>query len=698
LATSNSSLWRIEQGRALNSLLLALQRLAQLQRQSLDRHELAASLALVGTMTLNPIQTLKNLKSKLNWKTVQWLSSTLTDPSHLPCLAFNLQGECRVLRSFNSQSQWVFEGADGETTHHSLASFTLAKINFKLPFDRSISPVWRLIKLEVLKHKGTLIDVCLSGVMLNFIALGISFYSMQIYDRVVPTGASATLWVLSLGVFGAIVFEWLAKTLRSDLNEKIIEAVDQRLGREVFLRLLNVRLDKLPSSVGSLAGQLKAYESVRTFLTSSATQLLIDAPFAIVFAFTLMAVAGWLALIPVVFLLLSAWTGLRGLREIENRSHQVALANMRKTGLLVEAIEGAETLKSGQGGWRQLSLWQNISDTARGEELRLRHISESSQHQLQALQQLAYVAMVATGALMVAKGELSMGSLIACSILSSRILQPIAALPSQLIQWGFCKSALQGLDQIWHLPDDHHGQSPVVLDAVQGHYALKEVVYGYGPQAALKVAKLNIRGGEKIGVLGPIGAGKTTLLRLLSGMYKPQVGDITLDGVDLAFIAKPLLAEQLGYLQQEGRLFEGTLRDNLLVGMTDPGDEILKAVALQTGLQHAVLANHPLGFDLPIQEGGQGLSGGQRQLVNLTRVFLRRPRIWLMDEPTAAMDRQLADHVTNALKQALRPQDTLVLVTHKPEMLTLVDRLVVIAKHEIFLDGPKEQVIRQLQT
>jgi ATP-binding cassette subfamily C protein LapB len=480
------------------------------------------------------------------------------------------------------------------------------------------------------------------------------------------------------------------------LNEKIIEAVDQRLGREVFLRLLNVRLDKLPNSVGSLAGQLKAYESVRAFLTSSATQMLIDAPFAIVFTLTLMAVAGWLALIPVVFLLLSVWTGLRGLREIENRSHQVALANMRKTGLLVEAIEGAETLKSGQGGWRQLSLWQNISDAAREEELRLRHISESSQHQLQVLQQLAYVAMVAIGALMVAKGELSMGSLIACSILSSRILQPIAALPSQLIQWGFCKSALTGLDQIWHLPDDHQGQPPVVLESVQGHFALKEVVYGYGPLAALKVAKLNISSGEKIGILGPIGAGKTTLLRLLSGMYKPQLGEITLDGVDLTCIAKPLLAEQLGYLQQEGRLFAGTLRDNLLVGMTDPGDEILKGVALQTGLHHAVLVNHPLGFDMPIQEGGQGLSGGQRQLVNLTRVFLRRPRIWLMDEPTAAMDRQLADHVTNAFKQALRPQDTLVLVTHKPEMLTLVDRLVVIAKHEVLLDGPKDQVLRQL--
>ena len=255
----------------MSSLLHALQRLAQLQRQSLDKHELKASLKLVGDMALTPTKILKNLKFTMNWKSVHWLGNTKIDPSHLPCLAFDPQGECRVLRSFNSQAQWIFEGSGGETTHHSLAKFTLAKINFNLPFDRSDSPVWRLIKLEIQKHNSTLIDVCLSGVMLNFVALGISFYSMQIYDRVVPTGASATLWVLSLGVLGAILFEWLAKTLRSDLNEKIVEAVDQRLGREVFMRLLNVRLDKLPNSVGSLAGQLKAYESVRAFLTSSAT-------------------------------------------------------------------------------------------------------------------------------------------------------------------------------------------------------------------------------------------------------------------------------------------------------------------------------------------------------------------------------------------------------------------------------------------
>ncbi len=676
-----------------------------LQRQSLDRHALQAALSNMSPTVgagqsaahdASP-QLLAHLKDSLRWTAVRWISPRELDPSFLPCLAVHADGQWYVLKSLNSQGEWVLEGPQGESTQSQMSSWSIAKIDFRVPFDASHSPVWRLIKTEIFQHKRTLLDAGLSGVMLNFIALAISFYSMQVYDRVVPTGATATLWVLSLGVLGAVVFEWITRLVRSDMNEKVVEAIDKRLGREVFMRFLQIRLDKLPNSVGSLAGQLKSYETVRSFLTHSATQVLIDAPFALVFTFTVAIVAGWLAVVPALFLGVCLWVGLRSIQEIESRSRTVVAANMRKTGLLVEAIEGAETLKSGQGGWRQLSLWQNISDSARSEELRLRRISESAQYSIQAFQQLAYVTLIAFGALMITRGELSMGSLIACSILSGRILQPMAALPSQLIQWGHCKSALQGLDHIWQLPDDHHGQEPVVLQSVQGHYALQEVTYSYHTQPALKVPQFQIRSGEKIGILGPIGAGKTTLLRLLSGMYKPQSGDITLDGVALSRIAKPLLAEQMGYLQQEGRLFEGTLRENLLVGMTDPGDDMLQAMATQTGLFHAVVAHHPLGFDLPIFEGGQGLSGGQRQLVNLTRVFLRRPRIWLMDEPTASMDRQLAEHVTLALKQVLRPQDTFILVTHKPEMLVLVDRLVVIAKHQIVMDGPKEQVLKQLQ-
>jgi ATP-binding cassette, subfamily C, bacterial LapB len=681
----------------MNALLHAVLRLAQLQRQSIDKAALQMCFEDDRTGTLNLQNNLSKLKTQMQWASIRWLKSSNLDPSHLPCLAISTQGECFVLTSFNAQSEWIMEGADGESSASSMRSFDLAKIDFRTPFDRSASPVWRLIKFEFYQHKRLFLDACISGFILNILALVISFYSMHVYDRVVPTGAAATLWVLSLGSLGAVLFEWLTRTVRSNLHEKIISQIDQRLGREVFLRFLNIRLDTLPNSVGSLAGQLKAYESVRGFLSNTATQMLIDAPFAVLFFVIVASIAGWVALVPLLFLAISIWIGFKSIHEIEARSHQASLTSMRKTGLLVESIEGAETLKSGQGGWRQLSIWQNLSDAARSEEFRLKNISDSAQHSIQAFQQMAYIGMVAAGALMISRGELSMGSLIACTILSGRILQPVAALPSQLIQWGFCKSALKGLDQIWHLPDDHHAQQPIVLQSIQGAYRFEEVAYSYNTQLALKIPQLQIQHGEKIGVLGTIGSGKTTLLRLLSGMYKPQKGEISLDGVALTHIAKPLLSEQLGYLQQEGRLFEGTLRDNLLVGILDPGDEFLKGVALQTGLHQAIIAKHPLGFDLPIFEGGQGLSGGQRQLVNLTRVFLRRPRIWLLDEPTASMDRNLADHVTKALQQALRPQDTLVLVTHKPEMLTLVDRLVVIANQQIVLDGPKEQVIQKLQ-
>ena len=680
----------------MSAILNAVLRLAQLQRQSLDKPALQMCCADISAGSLSVQQSLSKLKTQMQWESIRFIKSTNLDPSHLPCLALPQQGGIFVLKSFNAQSEWVMEGADGESSTSSLRSYTLAKIDFRTPFDRSASPVWRLIKFEFYQHKRLFFDACISGFMLNILALVISFYSMHVYDRVVPTGASATLWVLSLGAVGAVLFEWLTRAIRSNLHEKIISNIDQRLGREVFLRFLNIRLDTLPNSVGSLAGQLKAYEIVRGFLSNTATQVIIDMPFAIIFFLIVAAIAGWIVVIPLIFLLISIWIGLKSIQEIETRSHDASLANMRKTGLLVESIEGAETLKSGQGGWRQLSSWQNLSDAARTEEFRLKNISDSAQYSIQAFQQMAYIGMVAAGALMISQGELSMGSLIACTILSSRILQPVALLPSQLIQWGYCKSALKGLDQIWQLPDDHHAQQPVLLQSIQGSYRFDDVTYSYNTQPALKVSQLQIQHGEKIGVLGPIGSGKTTFLRLLSGMYKPQKGEITLDGIALTHIAKPLLSEQLGYLQQDGRLFAGTLRDNLLVGILDPGDEILKGVALQTGLHHAIIAQNPLGFDLPIFEGGQGLSGGQRQLVNLTRVFLRRPRIWLLDEPTASLDRNLADHVTKALQQALRPQDTLVLVTHKPEMLTLVNRLVVIANQQIVLDGPKEQVIQKL--
>jgi len=271
-------------------------------------------------------------------------------------------------------------------------------------------------------------------------------------------------------------------------------------------------------------------------------------------------------------------------------------------------------------------------------------------------------------------------------------------IPGQLVQWAHAKAALQGLDKLWALEGDHFGhEQAIVLDSIQGGYRFESVQASYGSKKALALPTLTIHAGEKVGILGPIGAGKTTLLRLLSGMYKPQSGRILLGDVDLDQISKPVLTGHMGYVQQEGRLFAGSLRDNLILGLLDPGDEAILAAARLTGLMQAVISVHPKGLQQDIFEGGSGLSGGQRQLVNITRAFLREPSIWLLDEPTASMDRGLEIQVTQALKHAIRPTDTLVLVTHKAEMLELVDRIIVVANQQVLMDGPKAQVLQRLQ-
>jgi ATP-binding cassette subfamily C protein LapB len=407
-----------------------------------------------------------------------------------------------------------------------------------------------------------------------------------------------------------------------------------------------------------------------------------------------------LTAIPILFFLLALSSGIWHRKRIEKLASSATHLSNFKTGILVETIEGAETIKSGQGGWRMLSRWMGAADESRNHEMTLRHITERNQHTTATLQQVAYILIVALGALLVSAGMTTIGGLIACSILAGRILTPVSMLPSLLLQWGHVKAALQGLDRMWKLEDDHHGhEHPLMPETVQGSYLVEKVSTAYqgNAQKALQVNKLQIQAGEKIGIIGPIGSGKTTLLRLLSGMYKPQEGRVLLDHMDITQLNKPLLSENMGFLAQEGRLFAGTLRENLILGLLDPGDDTLLAAAEKTGLLQLVIKAHPKGLQLPISEGGMGLSAGQRQLVHLTRVFLRSPKIWLLDEPTSSMDRQTEQKLIQALSQTLRPTDTLVMTTHKHELLTLIDRLIVVANHEIVLDGPKDKVLERLQ-
>ena len=537
------------------NLYPSLIRLAQCQHDSVDRLALQeAAEAAVARPHNKAKDQLKIVTEHLQLPKARWLRSP--DPSMMPALIYIRSGvrlgEWGLLRGKNAQGQWIsewwdvqnnrwLEQADDEFTEHDFAILKLSQ-----PFVASRSLVYQLIRQEVFSHRKLIAEAIIGGIVINVIALTTSLYSMQIYDRVVPTGATQTLLVLTLGVLLAVLFELMAKRLRTNIYEQMINQVDQRLARTIYLRFLAIRLDQLPQSVGALAGQMRGYETVRAFFTSVTTSIVIDAPFALLFTLMIALIAGALAIIPLTFFILCCLIGWHYRKRLENFAGKAMVASNFKTGLLVETVEGAETIKSGQGGWRMLSRWMKTTDDARDYELQMRNISEHSQHLTAAFQQLSYILLVACGALLVSKGELTMGSLIACSILSGRVLAPVAMIPNQLMQWAHSKAALQGLDRLWALQDDHNGQEhPVIIESIQGHYRFEGVVASYNGHKALSAPGLQIKAGEKIGVLGPVGAGKTTLLRLLSGMYKPQEGRILLDDVDLSHLAKPVLAEHL---------------------------------------------------------------------------------------------------------------------------------------------------------
>lgn len=686
------------------ALSACLLRIAQLQQNPVDRHALMQAIDEVSKSSPRHVkQALGQITRILMLPAPLWQRKP--DPANMPLLAHHPSSGWFVLRGQNAHAQWVIETwseeqqkfAESTSDLPEQSQTQMAKLLLAQPFEASSSPVYSLIKKQVFLNPSRLFEILLATVTINLLALGASLYSMQIYNRVIPTSATQTLIVATMGVLLAMVIEHLMKHARSSLYDLLIDTVDQSLSRSV----LSVRLDQMPSSVGSLAAQMNAYQTVRSFLTTATTNLMVDAPFVIIFL-VLICLVGHpiLCAVPLAFFLIALLLGIWNRKKIENLTNKASALSNLKTGILVESIEGAEVIKSGHGGWRMLNRWMNASDESRNYETAMRRITERNQHTTASLQQVSYVLMVALGAVLVSAGMTTQGGLVTCSILSGRVLGPVAMLPSLLLQWGHVKAALKGLDGLWVLEDDHHGQDhPLTPETIHGLYQVEKVSTSYrgNAQKALHIDNLTIQPGEKIGVLGPIGSGKTTLLRLLSGMYKPQEGRVLLDHMDIAHLSKPLLAENMGFLAQEGRLFASTLRENLILGMLDPGDDKLLAAAETTGLLQLVIKAHPKGLQLLISEGGLGLSAGQRQLVHLTRMFLRRPKIWLLDEPTASIDKQTEVNIIHALSSQLRESDTLVMTTHKFELLSLVDRLIVVNNHEVVLDGPRDKVLQQLQ-
>lgn len=550
-----------------------------------------------------------------------------------------------------------------------------------------------------LDQKRYIIYALIASLSISIFALVISLYSMQVYDRVIPTGGINTLITLSVGALIAIFIEFCLKIAKSTVLDNANKDMDMKYSHKIFDKFLKIRCDALPKSIGQLTGQLQSYASVRGFITMFISFIIIDFPFALFFLTIIALISQELALIMLLFLFLTIISGFIYGHRTDALIKSSTLSSYKKLGLLVETVENAESIKSTNSGWKFQNKWNSLTNDGIDDEYKIKHFNEISSYITFLIQQINYMFLIAMGAYIISSSDkLTMGSLIAISILSSRVLNPFASIPSIVMSWSRAKMSIDDLNNIFKLPSDNEGMekplNPIMLNV---DLVCNDIQFAYSKDSAvLKTKKLRITQGEKIGILGVIGSGKSTLLKVLAGLYKPQDGMISLNGIDLHQISREKISQTIGYLPQNVKLFSGTLRDNLILGMIGIKDETIIEASKLSGLINLINSS-PQGLDTLVPEGGDSVSSGQRQLIGLTRLIILNPDIWLLDEPTANIDETTERMFLNFLNSYLINK-TLVIISHKQSSFSIVNRLIVMSQNEIYLDGSKNDVIAHLSS
>ncbi len=499
--------------------------------------------------------------------------SDIPERAQLPMLGVVNERGWGIIVDQRPDGRWIFISEEG---HALISDSDLIDGAYRLDFAAlgakdGQNGFERVFKEALAEFRPIILEVVIASVVMSIIALGASIFSMQVYDRVIPTHGVATLIVLAIGVSLAILFELGMKFARSHIMDSVVSGLDAKLSQALFERLLSVRVDQLPGSVGSLAGQLRGYEQIRSFYTSQTLFTLVDLPLGLLFVLVIAFIASpWMAMVPTLFGLAAIAIGYLSNRKVVRLADKSAAASNLKTGLLVETVEGVETIKSGSGGWKFLSRWIDVSAESIRSDMAMRAIGDHAGYIAAMLQQLSYSTTVIVGSFLVINGQITMGALIACSILGGRILAPVAMIPGLMVQRAHTKATLAGLEKIYALQTDQGSDRQLTPDTLRGEFRVEEAKFTYAGSLlnAMTIDQLTIKAGERVAILGPIGAGKSTILRLLSGLYRPQQGRILLDGLDLSNINRLTLNQHIGYLQQDHRLFVGTLRENLLIGLS----------------------------------------------------------------------------------------------------------------------------------
>lgn len=633
--------------------------------------------------------------------------------SHLvmPCILLMRGGEACVLTEIKQgKAKVIVPGHGMETTEITVKELAEDYTGYAILCRQKSGLDQRVSTLKLIKEKkwfwGVILrfwpiyrHVLLASIVINLIIVASPLFVMNVYDRVVPNNAIETLWALAIGILIMYTFDFLLKNLRSYFVDVAGRNADVLLGSHIMQHLLSARLDHMPESAGSVANNVREFESLREFFSSSTLTTIIDMPFLLIFIAVLYYIGGPLAYPMAVAVPLVLLVGITLQLPFQHIMEKHYKESTQKHALLYEIVHGLETIKTSMAEGRMQSRWENVVGQSSLSNSRSKILSSISVTFAAYVAQVVSVSIIVIGVYQISEGEMTMGGLIACNILAGRAMAPLSAVAGLLSRFQQSRMALSALDTLMNLPSERpEGQETFHYGTLDGSIVFKNVNFSYPEtdKAVLTDVNVTIKPGEKVAIIGRTGAGKTTLGKLCVGLYQPKEGSVSVGNIDIRQMAAAELRRDVGYISQDSILFYGTLKDNIAFGLPEVDDYSVQYAADIAGVDEFA-QSHPAGYGMPVGERGSSLSGGQRQAVSIARAILPDPKVIIMDEPSSNMDNQSEQRLRKKLKPYLKDK-TVVIITHRFSMLDLVDRLIIMEHGKIVVDGPKDKVIEALNS
>jgi ATP-binding cassette, subfamily C, bacterial LapB len=541
-------------------------------------------------------------------------------------------------------------------------------------------------------------DVLVASFLINVFALVTPIFIINVYDRIIPNLAFDTLWVLSSGVLIIYLFELLMRGLRGYFIDSAGKKSNVVLSSMLFEKVLSLRMEARPKSIGSFTKKLQQFESIRDFITSVSVTALVDLPFVFLFLGAIFYLGGHLIWIHITAILLLLGYALIVQIPLKKAVKMSFSADAQKNAVLVEGLSGLETIKTLGAESKIQRAWEESVSFIADWTARSRFLATSVSHAANFLQNIAVVAVIIGSLYMISRGEMTGGGMIACVILSRRAIFPMSQVVNLMTRYHQARNSLNSLNKIMSLPSERSSDKAFLHRvSMKGDITVTNLSFTYPDttEEVLRNINFQVQAGERVGIIGPIGSGKTTLGKLILGLYQPTGGSVAVDGTDIRQIDPAELRRFIGYVPQEVTLFRGTLKENITLGATDVDDATVLRAAEAAGVAQFV-AHHSHGFDMPIEEQGRNLSGGQRQNIAIARAILLDPPVLIMDEPTSSMDNRNESTLKKNLMQIVQGKTTII-ITHRLSMLEMVDRIIVLNKETIIADGTKQRIMEAMQ-